>query len=146
MINDFEKAENKGRAKFEKLCEQNWDICNLQFTTNTYDNVDAYFYYKGKKFAVEIKNRESYYDSWNVEVLKYEKMKEALENGEIEGGYFAVFYKDKAYLYDFNTIEKCYTDFGVGNMWAKKTTMGNSDYTTKKVITLPVSRAKIYNI
>lgn len=146
MINDFIKAENKGRAKFEKLVEQNWDIYGLEFTTNTYDNIDAYFYYKGKKFAVEIKNRESYYDSWNVEVLKYEKMKEQIENGSIQGGYFSVFYKDKAYLYDFNTIEKCYADFGVGNMYARKTTMRDSSYTNKKVITLPVSRAKIYNI
>lgn len=146
MINDFTKAENKGRAKFEKLVEQNWDIYDLQFTTNTYDNVDAYFYYKGKKFAVEIKNRDSYYDSWNVEILKYSIMKEKIENGEIQGGYFAVFYNDKAYLYDFNTIEECYKEYGVGNMWARKTTCGNSDYTTKKVITLPVSKAKIYNI
>lgn len=146
MINNFTIAENKGRAKFEKLVEQNWDIYDLQFTTNTYDNIDAYFYYKGKKFAVEIKNRESYYDSWNVEILKYQTMKEKIEKGEIQGGYFAVFYKDKAYLYDFNTIEECYNTFGIGNMWARKTTMGNSDYTTKKIITLPVSKAKIYNI
>ena len=146
MINDFLKAENKGRAKFSKLVEQNWDIYDLQFTTNTYDNIDAYFYYKGKKFAVEIKNRESYYDSWNVEILKYNIMKEKIEKGEINGGYFAVFYKDKAYLYDFNTIEKCLKEYGEGTIWAKKTTCGNSDYTQKRVITLPVSKAKIYNI
>lgn len=139
-------AENKGREKFKEVVKQNPLIYDLNFTEDAYNNVDAYFWYKGKKYGVEIKDRYSYYSEWSIEFLKYEKLKELIEKGDIESGYFAIFYKDTCYLYDFNTIEECYKEFSIGTMWARKTTMGNSEYTIKKVITLPVEKAKIIKI
>ena len=146
MNNNFMIAENKGRVKFENVCKKNSGIYNLEFTTNPYDNIDAYFWYNGKKYAVEIKDRYSFYNSWNIEVLKYNSMRSQIESGSIGGGYFAVFYKNTCYLYDFGTIEKCYNDFGVSDMRARKTTMSESEYTIKKVITLPIDMAKIIEI
>lgn len=139
-------AENKGRKKFIEVVKKNPLIYDLNFTNNAYDNVDAYFWFKGKKYAVEIKDRYSYYSEWSIEVLKYEKMKELIEKGYIQSGYFCIFYEDTCYLYDFNTIEECYKEFGISDMRARKTTMGNSDYTIKKVITLPTYKAKIIKI
>lgn len=139
-------AENKGREKFKEVVKQNPLIYDLSFTDDAYNNVDAYFWFKGKKYAVEIKDRYSYYSEWSIEFLKYEKLKELIEKGDIESGYFAIFYKDTCYLYDFNTIEECYKEFGISDMRARKTTMGNSDYVIKKVITLPVEKAKIIKI
>lgn len=146
MINNFKIAENKGREKFKEVIKQNPLIYDLNFTEDAYNNIDAYFWYKEKKYAVEIKDRYSYYNEFNVEVLKYDSMESLMKSGEIDGYYFAIFYKDTCYLYDFNTIEECYKEFGIGTMWARKTTMGNSDYTIKKVITLPVEKAKIIKI
>lgn len=139
-------AENKGREKFKEVVKQNPLIYDLNFTEDAYNNVDAYFWFKGNKYAVEIKDRYSYYSEWSIEFLKYEKLKELIEKGDIKSGYFSIFYKDTCYLYDFNTIEECYKEFGIGTMYARKTTMGNSDYTIKKVITLPVEKAKIIKI
>lgn len=146
MINNFIIAENKGREKFKEVVKQNPLIYDLNFTEDAYNNVDAYFWFKGKKYAVEIKDRYSYYSEWSIEILKYEKLKELIEKGDIKSGYFAIFYKDTCYLYDFNIIEECYKEFGIGTMYARKTTMGNSDYTIKKVITLPTSKAKIIKL
>lgn len=145
-MNKFMIAENKGREKFKEVVKQNPLIYDLNFTDNAYDNVDAYFCFKGKKYAVEIKDRYSYYSEFNVEVLKYDSMEFLMKSGKIDGYYFAVFYKDTCYLYDFNTIEKCYKEFGISDMRARKTTMGNSDYTIKKVITLPTKNAKIIKL
>lgn len=145
-MNKFMIAENKGREKFKEVVKQNPLIYDLNFTDNAYDNVDAYFWFKGKKYAVEIKDRYSFYSSWNIEVLKYNSMESLMKSGKIDGYYFAVFYEDTCYLYDINTIEKCYNDFGISDMRARKTTMGNSEYTIKKVITLPIENAKIIKL
>ena len=146
MNNNFIIAENKGRIKFENVCKKNSGIYNLEFTTNPYDNIDAYFWYNGKKYAVEIKDRYSFYNSWNIESLKFYSMESLMKFGEIDGYYFAVFYKDTCYLYDHNTIKKCYEDFGISEMRARKTTMRDSEFTIKKVISLPIDRAKIKTI
>lgn len=145
-MNKFMIAENKGREKFREIVKQNPLILNLEFTDDAYNNVDAYFWFKGKKYAVEIKDRYTFYSSFNIEVLKYNSMESLMKSGEIDGYYFAVFYKDTCYLYDHNTIKKCYEDFGISEMRAKKTTMRDSEFTIKKVISLPTDRAKIKTI
>lgn len=145
-MNNFYKAENVGRTKFESLTKQNPRINGLEFTQDSFNNIDAYFNFNGKKYAVEIKNRNSFYNVWNIEVLKYSKMKEMIENKEVDGGYFVVFFENTCYLYDFNTIQGCYDKYGVSNMRARRTTVVESSYVNKRVISLPVEVAKIKKI
>lgn len=142
-MKEFFKAESIGRDKFKSLAKQNPRIEDLEFTEDAYNNVDAYFTFNGKKYAVEIKNRNSYYNIWNIEELKYIKMKELIENNTISGGYFVVFFENTAWIYDFNTIEYCYNKYGISSMMARRTTVVNSNYVEKKVISLPTEIAKI---
>lgn len=146
MIDNFLQAELEGRTKFNLITKQNPYITDLEFTNDRYDSLDCYFRYRGKLFGVEIKNRNSYYNVWNIEVWKFEAMNNLIKQNKIQGGYFAVFYKSDCYLYDFQTIKDCYEKFGVSDMWAKKQTVINSTYTNKKIISLPVELAKIKNI
>ena len=146
MIDNFLQAENKGRYKFSLLIQQNPNITDLEFTNGRYDSLDCYFRFNGRLYGVEIKDRNSFYNVWNIEVLKYNNLKSLISSNIIQGGYFAVFYNSTCYLYDFNTIEYCYKKYGVSDMYAKKTTVINSTYTNKKIISLPIELAKIKEI
>ena len=64
-MNEFQKAENKGRQLFKSFLDQIG--ATGQPTVDTYDRVDYYFTYKGKKAVVEIKVRNAYYSDYLIE-------------------------------------------------------------------------------
>ena len=92
-------------VSMDNFLQAEYEKEDLEFTNDRYDSLDCYFRFNGKLFGVEIKNRNSYYNVWNIEVWKFEAMNNLIKQNKIQGGYFAVFYKSDCYLYDFQTIK-----------------------------------------
>ena len=144
-MDNFDKAENKGRALLESFLNQA-NITDWQPTTDKYDGVDGYFTHKGNKTVAEIKVRNIKYKDYSTHLMELDKFmnmtKTKIDNDCASGMYFNFFGDDDLYIYnirDINTIE-C----EVTSLWCAKTTAANNGSTYKQMINIPTTKAQIF--
>ena len=142
-MNEFQKAEMKGREKFESLLLQK-GITDYKFTTDKYAPVDCYLLGKDcTQWMAEIKVRDKIWDPLFMEALKYKEMKQIVKDGKAENGLYVNFIGDRCYIFTLDQITKangCY----VTNVLANRYTAINADMIYKQMICLPTKLAQVY--
>lgn len=106
---NIKALDKPGRDKFIQLCKQ----LNLQYGEPANDKLayDCYIIYKGKKYIIELKDRDPKYEQYNEYILekdKYERVMTWKERLGAAGAYYCNFFGNKAYL--FNLEDKRITN------------------------------------
>ena len=140
-MNEFQKAENKGRQLFKSFLDQIG--ATGQPTEDTYDRVDYYFTYKGKKAVVEIKVRNTYYSDFIIEADKLQVLLDAKAQEGLNKAYYVCFYKNQMYIYTTEAIIK-YGRRGTPN--CKNSTVAFTGYVPKEVLYVPNDKASRYDL
>ena len=140
-MNEFQKAENKGRQLFKSFLDQIG--ATGQPTEDTYDRVDYYFQIKDKKYVAEIKVRNAYYSDYLIEQDKLQALEDTKAYEGLNGAFYVCFYGDQMYLFSTSIIKQ----YGSPQQkYCKRTTMGMDDYVLKDVILVPTDKATKYII
>ena len=140
-MNEFQKAENKGRQLFKSFLDQIG--ATGQPTEDSYDRVDYYFQINGKKAVAEIKVRNAYYSDYLIEADKLQALLQEKEDKGLDGAYYVCFYGNQMYLFSTNAIKQ----YGrPQRKYCKRTTMGMCDYVLKDVILIPTDKASRYDL
>ena len=147
-MNDFQKNELIGRAKFKALLLQK-GITDYHLTEGEFDAVDCYFNYNHRCYIAEIKVRKHLYSTLFMEKTKLKKMIEIISKGEAKDGYYVNFIGDKAYLFSIRRIY-CYlkslqTRPPFVSRMLPKTTSGNTEMVWKEITELPLNLAITFN-
>ena len=97
----FKKFDKPGREKFKQLCtELGFEYGEPKRKDLMYD---CHFTYKGKKYIVEIKDRDpkiEKYDSYIIEKEQLDCILHWKHKLEADGCYFINFFGDKAYIFN----------------------------------------------
>ena len=139
-MDNFDKAENKGRALLESFLNQA-NITDWQPTTDKYDGVDGYFTHNGKKTVAEIKVRNIMYLDYPthyLELIKYNHMIDILNEGGATVGFYCNFFGDDI-LYIYNILNAA--DCEISWEWCKKTSAADNGETYKQMINIPTVKA-----
>lgn len=145
-MNDFQKNELRGRAKFKALLSQK-GISDYHFTEEEYAPVDCYFNYNHQCYIAEIKVRNQAYSTLYMEKQKLAKMIQIIKNGEANDGYYANFIGDKVYLFGIRRIcqyIKALQERRKRVFFSRQlpqTTSGNTQRIWKEIIELPLQLA-----
>lgn len=92
-----------GRGSFASFLKQlNVDDC--YFPQEIGCPFDCVFFFKGKKYLVEIKVREKLYNDFVLEKKKYEAVLNKEKEEQADGSFYAVFYGNKLFLYNLHKI------------------------------------------
>jgi hypothetical protein len=99
----FKKFDKPGREKFKQLCaELGFEYGEPNRKDLMYD---CNFTYKGKKYIVEIKDRDpkiEKYDSYIIEKEQFDSILHWKEKLDADGCYFVNFFGDKAYIFNLS--------------------------------------------
>lgn len=145
-MDNFEKAEQSGRALFKSLLEQ----CNItQYleTEDKFDIMDMQYTLKGKTTGVEIKKRAKQYedyDTYLMEVSKFKALANKIKNGEIDNAcYINFFGEDTAYIFSIRAIAKAIraNQIQIRQTYCNRTTAVASEKVLKATLYLPKSMA-----
>ena len=128
-MNEFQKAENKGRQLFKSFLDQIG--ATGQPTEDSYDRVDYYFQIKDKKYVAEIKVRSAFYSDYLIEKDKLQALLDTKAQEGLDGAFYVCFYKNQMYLF---TTSKIIQYGSPQRKYCKRTTMGMDDYILKDVI------------
>lgn len=140
-MNEFQKAENKGRALFKSFLDQIG--ATGQPTEDTYDRVDYYFQIQGKKAVAEIKVRNAFYSDYLIEADKLQALEDTKDSEGLNGAFYVCFYGNQMYIYTTKAIKQ----YGKReNRYCKRTTMGQDDYILKDVVLVPTDKASRYDL
>ena len=141
-MNEFQKAENKGRLLFKSFLDQIG--ATGQPTEDSYDRVDYYFQLKdGRKVVAEIKVRYSYYDDWMIEADKLKALQQKRKEQGLDGAIYVCFYDNSMYIYQMKAIK----DYGTTTQkYCKCTTVEDNGYRWKDVVLVPTDKAIRYDL
>ena len=140
-MNEFQKAENKGRQLFKSFLDQIG--ATGQPTEDSYDRVDYYFQINGKKAVAEIKVRSAFYSDYLIEKDKLQALEDTKAQEGLNGAFYVCFYGDQMYLFNTKTIKQ----YGSPQQkYCKRTTMGMDDYILKDVVLVPTDKASRYDM
>ena len=140
-MNEFQKAENKGRQLFKSFLDQIG--ATGQPTEDSYDRVDYYFQIKDKKYVAEIKVRSAFYSDYLIEKDKLQALLDTKAQEGLDGAFYVCFYKNQMYLF---TTSKIIQYGSPQRKYCKRTTMGQDDYVLKDVVLVPTARATRYDL
>lgn len=110
LIQNIKTLDKPGREKFIQLCKK----LGLQYGEPTNEKLayDCYIIYKGKKYIIELKDRDpkcEHYDDYILEKDKYERVLAWKERLGAAGAYYCNWFGNRAYLFnleDNRIIEK----------------------------------------
>jgi hypothetical protein len=137
----FIQTENIGRLRFSKVLQDN-GVTNGYNAKNLYDSVDYYYTNsKNQLIGVEIKERNQKYLNCNhhlMEKLKYDRIIEKLDKGEIDNAYYACFFGRTLLMYPLSTIRRKVDKnmIMIAENKYVKTTVGNRTLVPKKMLYL----------
>lgn len=141
-MNEFQKAENKGRLLFKSFLDQIG--ATGQPTEDSYDRVDYYFQLKdGRKVVAEIKVRYSYYPDYMIESDKLEALQQKQKDQGLDGAIYVCFYDTSMYVFQMGIIKKYGTNT---QKYCKCTTVEDNGYRWKKVVLVPTDKAIRYDL
>ena len=145
-MDNFEKAEQSGRALFKSLLEQ----CNItQYleTEDKYDTMDMLYKRNGRTIGVEIKKRaEQYecYDTYLMEVSKFNALVDKVKEGIVDNAAYVNFFgNDTAYIFPIRVISQAIKGgkIKIENRYCNRTTAVYGDKVLKATLLLPKSMA-----
>lgn len=135
-MNEFKKAEQLGREKFQQGLKKN-GIKNYKFTTNQYDPIDCIIWNKGKKILIEIKNRDEKYENYPTHMMELHKYRDMMKM-PADKRYYVCIFGNTFYWYNLNDI-----DVQPELMYGAKTTAIDTGKVLKQVLFIPTNKAKI---
>jgi hypothetical protein len=140
------KALDKpGREKFIQLCKQ----LNIQYVEPENDKLayDCYIIYKGKKYIIELKDRDTkyeHYDEYILEQDKYERVMAWKERLGAAGAYYCNWFGNKAYL--FNLEDPRITEHPAKQWMNAITAKSRNEKVEKEIFYINKSIATVYII
>lgn len=101
LENNIKTLDKAGRDKFIQLCRK----LGLQYGEPENEKLayDCYIIYKGKKYIIELKDRDpkyEHYDEYILEKDKYERVIKWKERLGAAGAYYCCWFSDTAYLFN----------------------------------------------
>lgn len=145
-MNNFQKNEQKGRAKFETFLTS-IGITEYHFTEDEFNPVDCYFNQKGNRYIAEIKVRNRCYSTLFMEKGKLASMLQLIKEGKASKGFYVNFIGDKVYMFSLDKIrnfiqqKKLNGEQPFISRLLPKTTSGSTEKVWKLVIELPLDLA-----
>lgn len=108
-MNEFQKAEQKGREQFLTLLQQ-IEATDIVFTEDEFDRTDCYFTFKGRRLTAEIKVRNiahNQYPTHLLEVSKLEALVEIQKEQQLDNFWYVNFFNDGVCcIYDRQRIKQ----------------------------------------
>lgn len=150
-MNNFQKCEQIGRAKFKALLQQK-GITQYTFTKDDYNPVDCYFTFEQQQHLAEIKVRSKLYDTIFMEDKKFYAMCNLIKQGKASEGWYVIFIDKDTYIFSLRDICKYLSSlqkqgiqpFHSGHF--TRTTVGDQTTVTKQMCELPITLAKHYEL
>ena len=146
-MNNFQKNETIGRAKFEALLTR-IGVTEYHFTEDEFNPVDCYFNYNHKCNIAEIKVRKQAYSTLFMEKKKLESMWQLIKEGKANNGYYVNFIGHKAYIFNLRDIrtylkgQKAKGKRIFVSRLLPKTTSGDTEKVWKEITELPLDIAQ----
>ena len=105
LSQNIKALDKPGRDKFIQLCNQ----LHLEYGEPANEKLayDCYITYKGKKYIIELKDRDpkcEQYDEYILEKDKYERVMAWKERLGDAGAYYCNWFGNKAYLFNLEDI------------------------------------------
>lgn len=102
---NIKALDKPGRDKFIQLCNK----LNLTYGEPQNEKLayDCYIIYKGKKYIIELKDRDPKYEQYDEYILekdKYERVMAWKERLGASGAYYCNFFGNKAYLFNLEDV------------------------------------------
>ena len=141
-MDEFDKAEQSGRALFTEILQQ-LQISDYRESAEKYDTLDMYFTLKEKYTGVEIKKRDKqfeHYDTYLMEVSKFNALVDRLKSGEIDQIYYVNFFgADTVYIFSLRKIIEGIKKGKItaNSTYANRTTAAFSGKVEKRILLLP---------
>ena len=145
-MNKFQQTENIGRQLMKEVLSQ-LNINRVIFTEERFDQIDGFFAQKSNKYGVEIKVRDSKYESYPthlMEVSKFKYMCQLIKNKHINNAYYACFFGDNVlYLYSAKDIHKQIKEGKIIKQYyhLNRTTVYDNGKVNKQILLLPTNIA-----
>ena len=132
LVANIKKLDKPGRDKFIKLCE----TLNLEYgePENEKLSYDCFIIYKGKKYLVELKDRDPKYEQYDDLILeqdKYNRIMNWKNKLGAAGAYYCNWFGNNAYLW--NLDKKCITA-KPAKKWMNKITAASREEKVEKDI------------
>ena len=132
LVENIKKLDKPGRDKFIKLCE----TLNLEYgePENEKLSYDCFIIYKGKKYLVELKDRDPKYEQYDDLILeqdKYNRIMNWKNKLGAAGAYYCNWFGNNAYLW--NLDKKCITA-KPAKKWMNKITAASREEKVEKDI------------
>ena len=145
LIQNIKTLDKPGREKFIKLCKQ----LNLQYGEPENEKLayDCYIIYKGKKYIIELKDRDPKYEQYDEYILeqdKYERVMAWKERLGAAGAYYCNWFGNKAYL--FNLEDKRITEHPAKQWMNAITAKSRTEKVEKEIFYINKSIATTYEI
>ena len=145
LINNIKIMDKPGREKFMQLCKQ----LNLQYGEPENEKLayDCYIIYKGKKYIIELKDRDpkcEQYDEYILEKDKYERVMAWKERLGAAGAYYCNWFGEKAYL--FNLEDPRITEHPAKQWMNAITAKSRTEKIEKEIFYINKSFATVYNL
>lgn len=142
---NIKTLDKPGREKFIQLCKK----LNLQYgePENKKLAYDCYIIYKGKKYIIELKDRDpkcEQYDEYILEQDKYERVMAWKERLGAAGAYYCNWFGNTAYL--FNLENPTITEHPSNKWMNAVTALSTSNKIEKQIYLINKSIAAKYTL
>lgn len=141
-MDNFDKAEQSGRALFTEILQQ-LQISDYKESVEKYDTLDMYFTIKEKYTGVEIKKRDKQfeqYPTYMMELYKYNALVNRIVSGELDQIYYVNFFgEDTMYIFPLRKIAQGIRNgsIQVTSTYANRTTAAFSGKVEKRILLIP---------
>lgn len=139
------KYEDKGRAKFQRLCETlNYDYEN---NSNLTAHFDGTVHYHGRNYLIEIKDRNTKFKDYSTvmfECYKNDALRNAVCEQGANGAYYVCFYDNEAFI--FNVYDEEVEAITAVNVTCNRYTAFNGGKVEKPVKLLPKGISHKYTL
>lgn len=136
-MNNFQKAENKGRKLLKELLDQSNNVSNQHCSEGDFDRVDYYFELLDKKVVAEIKVRDiscHKYDTLMMEVDKYFALVKDRQDKKLNCSYYINFIgEDTCYWFSTSKIYQARRE----SKYCPKVSAYSSEYKYKECFMIP---------
>lgn len=141
-MDEFDKAEQSGRALFKTILDQ-CQITDYRESEEKYDTLDLYTTINSKSTGIEIKKRDKqfeHYPTYMMELYKYNALVDRVNSGELNQIYYVNFFgDDTVYIFSLRRIAQGIKDgtVQVTSTYANKTTAAFNGKVEKRILLIP---------
>lgn len=141
-MDEFDKAEQSGRALFKTILDQ-CQITDYRESEEKYDTLDLYATINSKSTGIEIKKRDKqfeHYPTYMMELYKYNALVDRVNSGELNQIYYVNFFgDDTVYIFSLRRIAQGIKDgtVQVTSTYANQTTAVFAGKVEKRILLIP---------